>query len=84
MATRDPIVDLTSKWGVVLADIIKNHPGMLDGINPMQNKEKAKKGMFGKSKQDQLNQVIAAQFAVIEANANLQALIEVYKEQNHQ
>jgi hypothetical protein len=84
MAAKDPIVDLNKKWGVVIAEIMKNHPGWLDGINPMQNKEKIKKAMAGQSKQDQLNQVTAAQLAVIEANANLQATIEAYKDLNRQ
>lgn len=84
MARIDPIVDLNKKWGIVVANIIKNDPKALDGIFPMYHEEKAKKNMLGKSKQEQINLVIGAQLAVIEANANLQALIEAYNKQNPQ
>jgi hypothetical protein len=81
---KDPITDLYQKWGVVIANIMKNNPGGLDGVNPMFQKAKAKKLLVGKSQQEQLNVVISAQFAAIEANNNLQAVVEMYHELNPQ
>jgi hypothetical protein len=63
---------------------MQDHPEWLEPINPLGIKEKVKKDFRGMNKQDQLSHIAAAQFAVIEAQANLQAAIEVFQDMNHQ
>jgi|WetSurMetagenome_2_1015567.scaffolds.fasta_scaffold1023982_1 hypothetical protein len=81
---KDPIVDLYQKWGVVVANMMKHNPEGLEPINPELTKAKAKKLFAGKSKQEQLGYLMAAQLGVVEAKANLEAMNEVFSAMNHQ
>ena len=75
---KEPIIDLARKWGPIVADMIKNHPEQIDGVNPQYQKAKADKQLFGMNKQQALPHLIAAQLVVVEANASLQALTQAY------